>query len=46
MPKNTRHDINVKLVDESRIQEPLGDADAADHLNCLIAGGSSCLGDC
>ena len=30
----------MKLVDESRIQELLGDADAADHLNCLIAGGS------
>src|SRR5258707_12747734 len=41
-----RHDINMKLVDESRIQELLSYADAADHLNCLIAGGSFCSGDC
>src|SRR5258708_3361845 len=39
------HDINLKLVDESRIQELLGDADAADHLHCLISSGSFCLGD-
>jgi hypothetical protein len=36
----------MKLVDESRTQELLGYADAADHLNCLIAGGSFCLGYC
>ena len=29
----------MKLVDESRIQELLGYADAADHLNCLIRAG-------
>jgi hypothetical protein len=45
-PKKYRHDINMKLVDESRIQELLGYPDAAYHLNCLIAGGSFCLGDC
>jgi len=31
----------MKLVDESRTLELLGSADAADHLNCFIAGGSS-----
>jgi hypothetical protein len=36
----------MKLVDESRIQELLGYADAADHLNCPIAGAGFCLGDC
>ena len=41
-----RHDISMKVVYESRIQEPLGLAETAGHLNCLIVSSSFCLGDC
>ena len=41
-----RHDIEVKLVGQTGVQELVRHAGSADYLDCLVAGRGPCLGDC